>query len=229
MARGHHGRHQIAVTQHIQVGACLEALARERIFHAPDDGFAGLCPLPGLLHQIIAEFFVQAGIFQADGEMLRIEDPPGCHREHPIKEGAEDGTYEDEQLIQKVRDFLFMNYEDIEKIVYGTPENAETRASHTAEDMLANRAVDSGMPYGPQSVRELGCVGMDYAWVPGPFITLALADEVQDKASGRAHSWDYYEGQWDGGKLMNAFLNQEYYAKESSQHIQTWVKAILGL
>ena len=199
----------------------------------------------------------------------------------PIKEGAEDGTYADEQLIQKVRDFLFMNYEDIEKIVYGTPENAETRASHTAEDMLANRAVDSGMPYGPQSVRELGCVGMDYAWVPGPFITPALADEVQDKASGRAHSWDYYEGQWDGGKLMNAFrqwvftestqkilfvygsndpwtggaidyaaaetnpnivlvldpggihstafLNQDYYAKESSQQIQTWVKAILGL
>ena len=177
----------------------------------------------------MGEFFVQAGIFQADGEMLRIEDPPGCHREHPIKEGAEDGTYEDEQLIQKVRDFLFMNYEDIEKIVYGTPENAETRASHTAEDMLANRAVDSGMPYGPQSVRELGCVGMDYAWVPGPFITPALADEVQDKASGRAHSWDYYEGQWDGGKLMNAFLNQDYYAKESSLLIQTWVKGFLGL
>ena len=122
----------------------------------------------------MGEFFVQAGIFQADSEMLRIEDPPGCHREHPIKEGAEDGTYEDEQLIQKVRDFLFMNYEDIEKIVYGTPENAKTRASHTAEDMLANRAVDSGI-----------------------------------------HS--------------TAFLNQDYYAKESSQHIQTWVKAILGL
>ena len=122
---------------------------------------------------------------------------------------------------------------------------------------------------------------MDYDWVPGPFITPALADEVQDKASGRAYSWDFYEGQWDGGKLMTAFrkwvytestqkilfvygsndpwtggaidsaaaetnpnivlvvdpggihatdfLNQNSFTKESSQLIQTWTKAFLGL
>ena len=199
----------------------------------------------------------------------------------PIKEGAEDGTYEDEELIRKVRDFLFMDHEDIEKKLYETPQNAETRGLRTEEDMLANRAIDSGMPYGPQSVRELGCVGMDYSWVPGPFISPALADEVQDKASGRARSWDYYEGQWDGGKLMNAFrqwvytestqkilfvygsndpwtggaidsaaaetnpnimlvldpggihatdfLNQNSFAKESSELIQTGIKTFLGL
>ncbi len=113
----------------------------------------------------------------------------------PVKEGEEDGTSEDKQLIQKIRDFFFMNYEDIERILYGTQENADTRASHTAEDMIANRASDTGMPYGPQTVRELGCAGMDYSWLPGPFITQALADDVQERASGRAHSWDYYEGQ----------------------------------
>lgn len=33
-----------------------------------------------------------------------------------------------------------------------------------------------------------------------------------------------------GGIHSTAFLNQDYYAKESSsQQIQTWVKAILGL
>ena len=32
-----------------------------------------------------------------------------------------------------------------------------------------------------------------------------------------------------GGIHSTAFLNQEYYAKESSQQIQAWVKAILGL
>ena len=199
----------------------------------------------------------------------------------PIKEGEEDETTEDNELIQKVVDFVFMDNEDISKKLNGEQENAETRATHTADDMYANRILDSGMPYGPQSVRELGCVGMDYDWVPGPFITPALADEVQDKASGRAYSWDFYEGQWDGGKLMTAFrkwvytestqkilfvygsndpwtggaidsaaaetnpnivlvvdpggihatdfLNQNSFTKESSQLIQTWTKAFLGL
>jgi pimeloyl-ACP methyl ester carboxylesterase len=199
----------------------------------------------------------------------------------PIKEGEEDETTEDNELIQKVRDFVFMNNEEISKKLDGAPENAETRALRTEEDMRADRAIDSGMPYGPQSVRELGCAGIDYSWVPGPFITPALADEVQDKASGRARSYDYYEGQWDGGKLMTAFrkwvytestqkilfvygsndpwtggaidfaaaetnphivlvldpggihatdfLNQNSFTKESSQLIQTWVKAFLGL
>ena len=104
---------------------------------------------------------------------------------------------------------------------------------------------------------------------------------MQDKASGRAFAWDFYEGQWDGGKLMTDFrkwvytestqkilfvygsndpwtggaidsaaaetnpnivlvvdpggihatdfLNQNSFTKESSQLIQTWTKAFLGL
>lgn len=112
----------------------------------------------------------------------------------PIKEGEEDETTEDNELIQKVVDFVFMDNEDISQKLNGTPENAETRASHTADDMYANRIVDSGMPYGPQSVRELGCVGMDL---------------------GGIHTTD--------------FLNQNSFSKESSQQIQTWIKAFLGL
>ena len=198
----------------------------------------------------------------------------------PIKEGEEDGTWEDNELIQKVVDFFFMNDEDIQKALDKAAEGAGTRASFTAEDMISLRAIDDGMPYGPQTVRELGCAGMDYSWVPGPFITPALADEVQEKASGRAHSWDYYEGQWDGGKLMSDFrawvfgestqkiifvygsndpwtggaidgdaalanhnikffvnpggihndyfLNQNYYAKETSEQIQAAITAFLG-
>ena len=198
----------------------------------------------------------------------------------PIKEGEEDGTWEDNELIQKVVDFFFMNDEDIQKALDKAAEGAGTRSTFTAEDMLSLRAIDDGMPYGPQTVRELGCAGMDYSWVPGPFITPALADEVQEKASGRAHSWDYYEGQWDGGKLMtdfrawvfgestqkiifvygsndpwtggaidedatlanhnikffvnpggthnDYFLNEYYYAKETSEQIQAAITAFLG-
>ncbi len=40
---------------------------------------------------------------------------------------------------------------------------------------------------------------------------------MQEKASGRARSWDYYEGQWDGGKLMKDFRQWVY--TESTQKI----------
>jgi len=88
---------------------------------------------------------------------------------------------------------------------------------HTAEDMLEARNADSGMPYGPQSVRELGCVGMDYGWVSGTFLTEALAYDVQARACGRERSWDFYQGQWDGGKLMRAF--RQWVNTEKTQKI----------
>ena len=37
------------------------------------------------------------------------------------------------------------------------------------------------------------------------------------QASGRARSWDYYEGQWDGGKLMTDF--RAWVFGESTQKI----------
>lgn len=135
----------------------------------------------------------------------------------PIKEGPEDDTDDDAELIENVRKFFFMNSDDMEKILNKPAEDPETKALHTAEEMREKRFSDVSMPYSVQSVRELGCAGMDYAWVPGPFLTPALAEEVQDKACGRARAWDYYEGQWDGGKLMTAFRKWVY--TESTQKI----------
>ncbi len=135
----------------------------------------------------------------------------------PILEGEEDETFEDYEIIQKVLEFFFMNYEDLEKKIESASEGPATKATHTKEEMISLRASDSSMPYGVQSVRELGCAGMDYAWVPGTFITQALADDVQDKASGRARAGDYYEGQWDGGRLMLDFRRWLY--TESTQKI----------
>lgn len=51
----------------------------------------------------------------------------------------------------------------------------------------------------------------------GGFITTALALEVADKASGRARAMDFYEGQWDGGKLMSDFRKWVY--TETTQKI----------
>ncbi|MBR6859138.1 MAG: hypothetical protein IKM89_07000 [Bacteroidales bacterium] len=52
---------------------------------------------------------------------------------------------------------------------------------------------------------------------------------MQEKASSRARSWDYYEGQWDGGTHNPYFMNPDYYAKETSEQIQAAITAFLGL
>ncbi len=118
----------------------------------------------------------------------------------------------------KVVNFVFMSEDDFNKLV-GGEEGGETKAIHTEAEMLELRNnPEADLPYGVQSVRELGCVGMDYSWLPADsFLTAATGYEVETAATGRYRRLDYYEGQWDGGQLMNDFLN--WVAKETTQKL----------
>ncbi len=128
-----------------------------------------------------------------------------------VKAGPEDGTTDDAQAIDAVCDFFFSSSTELAKKLEAAAEEPGTKARHTEEEMIAQRATMADMAYFVQSVRELGCVGIDYSWIrKGSFITPQLALEVADKASGRARSMDFYEGQWDGGKLMSAFRKWVY-------------------
>lgn len=134
-----------------------------------------------------------------------------------IKNGPEDGTTDDAQAIAAVCDYFFMTSDDLGEKLQGA-QGPETKATHTEQDMIRTRASDKNMPYGVQSVRELGCVGIDYSWIPkDAFISESLALMVADKVCSRARAWDFYEGQWDGGKLMTDFRKWVY--TENTQKI----------
>ena len=123
--------------------------------------------------------------------------------------------------IDRVVDFVFMDEKRFEEQVklINQKDDEDTKAIHTEADMLALRYnPEAALPYDVQSVRELGCVGMDYSWLPvNDFLTAEVGYQVEEAATGRARGMDYYEGQWDGGELMTNFLN--WVATETTQKI----------
>ena len=130
-----------------------------------------------------------------------------------IKEGDKPGVTILMSPLDQVLHFLFMSEEEFNALVKEAQEEEEgddTKAStHTVQEMQALRIDPKmDMAYGVATVRELGTVGVDFSWLPEKaFFTQALGYEVEEKAVGRARSWDYYEGQWDGGKLMTDLRN----------------------
>lgn len=129
----------------------------------------------------------------------------------PIKEGDKPNVTILMSPLDQVLHFIFMSEEEFNALVKEAEEdNDDTKAStHTTEEMQALRIDPKmDMAYGVATMRELGTVGVDFSWLPEKaFFTQALGYEVEDKAAGRARSWDYYEGQWDGGKLMTDIRN----------------------
>lgn len=129
----------------------------------------------------------------------------------PIKEGDKPNVTILMSPLDQVLHFIFMTKEEFNALVKEAQEDADdTKAStHTTEEMQALRIDPKmDMAYGVATMRELGTVGVDFSWLPEKaFFTQALGYEVEDKAVGRARSWDYYEGQWDGGKLMTDIRN----------------------
>ena len=129
----------------------------------------------------------------------------------PIKEGDKPNVTILMSPLDQVLHFIFMSKEEFNALVKEEEEdNDDTKAStHTTEEMQALRIDPKmDMAYGVATMRELGTVGVDFSWLPeNGFFTQALGYEVEEKAVGRARSWDYYEGQWDGGKLMTDIRN----------------------
>lgn len=129
----------------------------------------------------------------------------------PIKEGDKPGVTILMSPLDQVLHFIFMSEEEFIALVKEAQEDADdTKAStHTVQEMLALRVdPEMEMAYCVATMRELGTVGVDFSWLPEKaFFTQALGYEVEDKAAGRARFWDYYEGQWDGGKLMTDIRN----------------------
>ena len=129
----------------------------------------------------------------------------------PIKEGDKPNVTILMSPLDQVLHFIFMSEEEFNALVKEAQEDADdTKAStHTTEEMQALRIDPKmDMAYGVATMRELGTVGVDFSWLPeNAFFTQALGYEVEEKAVGRARSWDYYEGQWDGGKLMTDIRN----------------------
>lgn len=110
--------------------------------------------------------------------------------------------------LDQVLFFIFMSEQDFKDLVYAKEagEDEDTKAIHTADDMLPLRNnPEYSLAYSVASVRELGAVGMDFSWLPsGSFLTPEVGYAVEYLATGRAREMDYYEGQWDGGKLMQS-------------------------
>ena len=129
----------------------------------------------------------------------------------PIKEGDKPNVTILMSPLDQVLHFIFMSKEEFNALVKEAQEDADdTKAStHTVQEMLALRVdPEMEMAYCVATMRELGTVGVDFSWLPeNAFFTQALGYEVEEKAVGRARSWDYYEGQWDGGKLMTDLRN----------------------
>ena len=129
----------------------------------------------------------------------------------PIKEGDKPGVTILMSPLDQVLHFIFMPEDEFNALVKeAQEEDDDTKAStHTVQEMLALRVDPKmDMAYGVATMRELGTVGVDFSWLPeNAFFTQALGYEVEEKAVGRARSWDYYEGQWDGGKLMTDLRN----------------------
>lgn len=129
----------------------------------------------------------------------------------PIKEGDKPGVTILMSPLDQVLHFVFMSEEEFNALVKEAQEDADdTKAStHTVQEMLASRVdPEMEMAYCVATMRELGTVGVDFSWLPEKaFFTQALGYEVEEKAVGRARFWDYYEGQWDGGKLMTDIRN----------------------
>ena len=129
----------------------------------------------------------------------------------PIKEGDKPNVTILMSPLDQVLHFIFMTREEFNALVKEAQEDADdTKAStHTVQEMLALRVdPEMEMAYCVATMRELGTVGVDFSWLPEKaFFTQALGYDVEDKAVGRARSWDYYEGQWDGGKLMTDIRN----------------------
>ena len=130
----------------------------------------------------------------------------------PDPDLIKDEPEQEESIIMSALDqvlyFVFMSEEDFKDLIYTkeVEEDQNTKAIHTAEDMLFQRNTpEYNLAYSVASVRELGAVGMDFSWLPsGSFLTPEVGYAVEDLAIGRAREMDYYEGQWDGGKLMQS-------------------------
>lgn len=129
-----------------------------------------------------------------------------------IQEGDTLGT--EVTPLSQVVNFVFMGDDDFKKAIeaYYAGGEGTKAAIHTVDEMLALRNnPEYFMAYSVASVRELGCVGMDFSWLPaGAFLTPEVGYAVEELATGRARDMDYYEGQWDGGKLMTAIRNWVY-------------------
>ena len=123
--------------------------------------------------------------------------------------------------IDQVVNFVFMDEKRFEEQVklINQKNDEDTKAIHTEADMLVLRYnPEAALPYDVQSVRELGCVGMDYSWLPeNDFLTAEVGYQVEEAATGRYRGMDYFEGQWDGGELMTSFLS--WVATETTQKI----------
>lgn len=120
----------------------------------------------------------------------------------------------DPDLVQadEVVNFLYMSEDEFKEKI----KAAETKSIHTAEEMLAIRMrPNSDLAYRVAAIRELGCVGVDFSWLPeGGFLTPEVGYAVEDLAVGSARTFDYYEGQWDGGKLMTALREWVWNSKQ---------------
>ncbi|MBO6169777.1 MAG: hypothetical protein J6O51_07370 [Bacteroidales bacterium] len=217
-AKGYENLRKILI-QSINKPVLREALLRR--FHNDD---ASLYTYKEILHQYnpVTEGILLCGIIQSylEATLLRFADCPFSSWANliPNPDNIKDDAVEEDPALQAVVEFVFLDEKNF-KLLVDLSSMMETKSTHTESDMIFQRKDPRyDLAYNVLSVRELGCVGMDYSWIPeDSFITEEMAKSVEDDACGRAFGMDYYEGQWDGGKLMTDF--RKWVATENTQKI----------
>lgn len=116
-----------------------------------------------------------------------------------------------EQDIAAVVDFVFLDYEGLQKRINRDQEtSAALRSILSDQNILKLRKEVPTMPYFVQAFRELGSYTFDYSLVDGTWLTPQFAYEVGYLECVACQYSGHYHGQWDGGKLMTDVRNWSF-------------------